>query len=100
MKYSQLIDQAAMSVARRLPKLAHAGLCNQDLTTVRRNPLFYPCLFAFMLVAAFAAAPLDSALSHASNNWLPSPIVTFGLLLGVIYPLARFCTTFFALRRK
>jgi len=93
MKYSRVIDQVAMSVARRLFKRG-----TQDLSCPRRNPLFYPCLVAFTLLGVCMASPVDLVLKHATINWLPSPIVTWGLLLCLIYPLARFCTTLFALR--
>jgi len=99
MKYSRFIDGIAMSVARRVFRTTDAT-GQHDLSGLRRNPLFYPCLVAFTLVGICAALPLDSVLRHLSESWLPSPIITWGFLLLIVYPVARFCTTLLALRAR
>jgi len=99
MKYSRIIDQIAMSVARRVFKPMSAE-GHADLSGLRRNPLFYPCLAAFTFLGIWITMPLDSVLRHLSESWLPSFIVTLVLILLIVYPIARFCTTLLALRTR
>jgi len=98
MKYSSLIDEFAKVIGRRVFKWGSCELDIADSHAPERNPLFYPCLIAFTLVGLCAAAPLDSALRHLTLSWLPSPIVSWGILLCIVYPIARFCTALLALR--
>jgi hypothetical protein len=99
MRYSGIFDDAAAVVARRMFQGVRSS-GGAELPAPRANPLFRPCLIAFTLLGMCFLTPLNSFLCNLTTTWLPSPLVGWSLLLVIVYPLARFCTTLLALRAR
>jgi hypothetical protein len=101
MKYSKSIDRAALSVARRMFKGMQTSESEGSVNfSVNRNPLFYPCVVALTAVAFWIVSPLASVLTQATQEWLPSPVIAWAILILCAYPIGRFCTMLLALRTR